>query len=126
MRQIIFLTFIVSTALTSCGQTKSNRTFLGLDYAKHELLKCKQDKSSKQILVDTLIKTQETAIKVAETLLFEIYGEQNIVKQRPYEVYNLEGYWIIKGTLPKGSLGGTFLIITNSTNGQVIKLTHGK
>ena len=126
MKPVLFWGFIFLHSLTSCGPIKNDRIILGLDYAKQELQKCKLDKTSKQVLVDTLIKTQSIAIKVAETLLYDIYGEKNIIRQKPYEVYNLENYWVIIGTLPKGSLGGTFLIIINAINAQVIKLTHGK
>ena len=85
-----------------------------------------RNKTKKQIVVDTLIKDKETAIQISEAILFKVYGKDNIVSQRPYETYFMDGYWIIGGTLPKDMLGGTFLIIINSVNGQVIKLSHGK
>ncbi len=124
MRNIILTITIFATTLIACSQT--NRTILGIEYAKQELESALNDTSEKKILVDTIIKSQVTAIKYAETVLFDIYGQKNIEKQKPYEVFNIKGYWIIGGTLPKGMLGGTFLIIINSQNGQVIKLTHGK
>jgi hypothetical protein len=124
MRNLILILTFFSTILISYSQT--DRSKLGIEYAKQELENALNISSEKQILVDTVLKSQETAIKYAETILFEIYGQKNIEKQKPYEVYKISGYWIIGGTLPKGMLGGTFLIITNSQNGQIIKLTHGK
>ncbi len=82
--------------------------------------------NEKQILADTLIKDSETAINVSEAILFKIYGKNNITRQKPYKTYLVDGYWILNGTLPEKMKGGTFLIIINSKNGQVIKLTHGK
>ncbi len=124
MRYIILIITIFSTTLIACSQT--DRSTLGLEYAKHELESALINSSERQILVDTIVKSQETAIKYAETILFEIYGRKNIEKQKPYEVYKIDEYWIIGGTLPKGMLGGTFLIIISSKNGQIVKLTHGK
>jgi hypothetical protein len=124
MKYIILIITIYSTTLIACSQT--NRSVLGIEYAKQELESALNNTSEKQILVDTVIKSQETAIKYAETILFEIYGQKKIEKQKPYEVFKIKGYWIIGGTLPKGMLGGTFLTIINSQNGQIIKLTHGK
>jgi len=106
--------------------SQTNRSKLGMEYAKQELESALTNISKKQILVDTVVKSQETAIKYAETILFDIYGKKSIESQKPYEIYKIEGYWIIGGTLPKGMLGGTFLIIINPKNGQIIKLTHGK
>jgi hypothetical protein len=73
-----------------------------------------------------LITDKETAIAMAEPLLFKIYGKEEIESERPYEVYLIDGYWYISGTLPKGYLGGTFIIIINSINGEVIRLIHEK
>jgi hypothetical protein len=122
------ITFIglLFISLTSCGQTKSDRTQFGIKYAKSELKDALNNKKEKQILVDTVIADKETAIIVAEAILFKIYGKDKITKQRPYEINQIDNYWVLNGTLPKNMLGGTFLIIINSTNGQIVKLTHGK
>lgn len=113
-------------SLTSCGQTKSDRTQFGVEYAKSELKDALYNKKEKQIFVDTVIKDKETATIVAEAILFKIYGKDKITKQRPYEINQINNYWVLNGTLPKNMLGGTFLIIINSTNGQIVKLSHGK
>lgn len=73
-----------------------------------------------------IIKNEETAISVAEPILFSNYGKENIINQRPYRTSNVEDYWIIEGTLAEDYLGGTFLIIIDSRNGEIIKITHGK
>ena len=73
-----------------------------------------------------LIDTKEKAIKLAEFYLFYGYGKQNIQKQKPYNIHFIKMRWIISGTLAKGYKGGTFLIIIDSTNGSVLRITHGK
>jgi hypothetical protein len=73
-----------------------------------------------------IIKSPETAIKALEPILFDIYGEKNIMEQRPYEVSDFKDYYVINGTLDVNSIGGTFLIIINKKNGEIIKITHGK
>jgi hypothetical protein len=75
---------------------------------------------------NVIIETPETAIKVAEPILFGIYGEKNITKQRPYKVSDFKDDYVIKGTLDRNSIGGTFLIIIKKNNGKIIKITHGK
>lgn len=124
MKSNILILMIFASTLISCSQTE--RTQLGIDYAKQELEAALNNSSEKIILVDTVIKTQEAAVKYAETVLFDIYGQKNIEKQKPYEIYKIDEYWIINGTLPIGMHGGTFLIIIDSKNGEIIKLTHGK
>ncbi|WP_157593106.1 YbbC/YhhH family protein [Rufibacter tibetensis] len=120
---IFFCCFILSCSFAHDGE---KRTILGLEFSKKELDEALKNTDKKQIFVDKVIKDKSTAIGVAEAMLFSIYGKENIVKQRPYEYYLIDGYWVINGTLPQGWVGGTFLIIINSTDGKVIKLTHGK
>jgi hypothetical protein len=120
----LFIFFFICT-FQSCGLI--NRSHFGIEYAKSELDEALSDTTTQdQILVDTVVSDKETATTVAEAILFKIYDKENIVKQRPYEINFIKGYWIINGTLPMFWQGGTFLIIINSVNGEVIKLTHYK
>ena len=80
---------------------------------------------SKTVCFDTLIPNKETAIELAELILFKVYGKDEIISERPYNVYQARGYWYIDGTL-KTQFGGTFEIIFNSKDGQIIRLCHGK
>lgn len=72
------------------------------------------------------IRNTATAVHVAESILFSVYGEDNIIDERPYEVQKLDNYYIINGTLPEGSKGGVFLLVIDSKNSRVVRLTHGK
>jgi hypothetical protein len=114
--------------LTSCGQNKSDRLILGKKYAEEELKFSLNDSTKHNILKSQtiIIKDSLTATTIAESILFGIYGKENIIKQKPYEIYHIKNYWLLTGTLPKGWLGGTFLIIIDDRNSQIIKITHGK
>lgn len=114
--------------LNFVGCTQNNdRTHLGETHAQKELaiaLK-KQDHN----IIDNktvIIKDTVTAVNIAQPILFGIYGRDNITKQQPYEIYHIENYWVISGTLQKGDAGGTFLIIIDDRNGNILKITHGK
>ncbi len=74
----------------------------------------------------TLIKNKSTAISIAEPLLFDVFGKEQIISEKPYEVYLIDGYWYISGTIPKGSSGGGFEIILSAKNAEIIRLTHYK
>ena len=124
----IFFLAILTISLTACGQSKSDRLILGKSYAQEELKSALTDKEQHNVIDNKsiIIKDSLTAINIAEPILFSIYGKDNISKQRPYETYLIDNYWVITGTLPKGYLGGTFLIIINSFDSKIIKITHGK
>jgi len=124
----ILLLFVLTISFSACGQSNKDRIVLGKEYAKQELISVLNDKNQHNIIDNktVLIKDSLTAINIAEPILFSIYGKNNIIKQRPYEAYFLDNFWVIKGSLPKGYKGGTFLIIIDSRNSQIKKITHGK
>ncbi|UFH33590.1 YbbC/YhhH family protein [Chryseobacterium sp. C-71] len=93
------------------------------EYAKTEL---ENAKISNEFSPTKVILDPKTAVEISESILFPIYGKENIIKQRPYDVHFIHGYYIIKGTFPEPQIGGTFIIIINSKDGKVIKLTHGE
>lgn len=125
MKAIIFGVLLFSTI--ACSQN-SDRSHLGQKNAQDELAEALKNEGHN--VVDNksvIIKDSITAIHVAEPILFGIYGKDNIIKQRPYEVYHFNNYWVIMGTLPKQyHAGGTFLIIIDDRNGTILKITHGK
>ncbi len=126
MKNAILLLFCLVTNIAVFAQQSPQKTLLDINYYKSELADALINKDKVHASVLKLIKDKNTAIKVAEAILFSRYGKEEIENERPYKTYLLDGYWVINGTLPTGMRGGTFLIILNSTNGEVIKLTHGK
>jgi hypothetical protein len=122
----LLIGFVVS--ISSCIQDSKNRIVLGENYAKTELINSLKDTTLHNVVnfEYLIIKNKQEAIKFAETVLFEIYGRINIIKQRPYEAYYISNYWVIIGTLPQGSHGGTFMIIIDSRNCKIVRITHGK
>jgi hypothetical protein len=105
---------------------KPSHKVLGIEVAKQELSQALNDELEKPMFVRHPIRDKKNAVGVAEPILFKIYGENKIADEKPYEIYLIDGYWVLMGTLPKNMLGGTFLIILSAKEGKVIKLIHGK
>ena len=53
-----------------------------------------------------LVPDKETAIRIAEAIVFPIYGEDMIKKEHPYIVTSENGFWRVQGTIPEGIAGG--------------------
>jgi hypothetical protein len=129
IRMIQFKFFIVLLALAlpamGIGQVYDSLTMARSEQWAREDIK-NALKGMPKPFYDTLITDTETAIAVAEPILFKYYGKQEIESERPYQISRIDGYWYMTGSLPEGYKGGTFIIIINSLNGQVIRLIHGK
>jgi hypothetical protein len=104
----------------------SKRVFSGSEFAKFQLEGFLKDSTMNLFRGKILIKSKEELISLAEPLLFKIYGKENIVSERPYEIYLFGDNWIMMGTLPAGWHGGTFSIAINRKTCEVLGITHGK
>lgn len=68
----------------------------------------------------------ETAIKIAVAAWEPIYGKKKIAGEKPYKAELKDGVWVVKGSLPKGWVGGTAEAWISQETGCIIKVIHGK
>ena len=75
-----------------------------------------------------MVPDKETAIKIAESIWYPIYGSQ-IYTEQPF-IAELEGdtVWIIRGSLPEGEgwVGGTAVIRLRKSDAAVLYVDHEK
>jgi NTF2 fold immunity protein len=72
------------------------------------------------------IPDEATAIRVAEAILDPIYGEKQILTERPFHASLNDGIWTVSGSLPQGWDGGVATIRIDKKTGTVISYIHGK
>jgi hypothetical protein len=73
-----------------------------------------------------IIKTESQFVSIIEPILFDIYGKEQIIDERPYEVYFVKNYWIISGYLPPNVEGVYFEAIMDARNCEIIRIEHGE
>ncbi len=104
----------------------SKAEFVEIPGPKWELNRFLKDSTANLLRHEILIKDTTQLISIAETILFDIYGKQEIIGERPYEIHLYGDYWIMMGTLPEGWQGGTFTIVINRRTCEVKGISHGK
>ncbi|MDJ1468873.1 NTF2 fold immunity protein [Cytophagaceae bacterium DM2B3-1] len=124
MKKLQLLLFLLLVSINWHCQSK--HTNLGEEYARKFLADVQQGKGSLLSQVIPIVRDKETAIAIAEAVLFKIYGKDQIIKQRPYEVYQIENHWVLFGMLPEDTKGGVFEIAIDAQDGRIVGLIHGK
>ena len=73
-----------------------------------------------------MVPDKETAIKIAESIWYPIYGSQ-IYTEQPF-VAELEGdtVWFVRGSLPKDRVGGCAEIRLRKSDAAVLDVNHEK
>jgi len=127
MKQAL-LSLLLMITLVAYALDKPGRTISGLSHAEGELKAALNNKTLHNVVDQkvTLVKDSVTAIAIAEPVLFSVYGKENIINQKPYDIYHIKKYWVISGTLPVDTMGDTFLIIIDDRNGAIVRITQGK
>ena len=123
IKSILILAAVI-LPLSFLGQNYKNRAIIGEDSAKQMIRNIVSDGGYK-LSPDTLIRDKETVISIAEIMLFKSYGKATITTERPYECYLIDGYWFLRGTLPKNYTSEVFEMIMSAKDGRIIKMTHG-
>jgi len=73
-----------------------------------------------------LVPTAEIAFQIAEPVLSQIYGKEKIESEKPFSVNIENDIWIIEGHLDMGILGGVAYMEIRKSNGEILKVIHGK
>ena len=120
------LPIVFSLCLISISPCLAQRLLMGREFAAKQIRLAIKENYIADGVRHKLTIDKQTAIAVAEVYLFKTYGKKQILTERPYEVYLINGYWWMMGTIPKNADGGGFELIMNAKNGQIIRLTHYK
>jgi hypothetical protein len=76
-----------------------------------------------------LVPDAESAVKVALGLLAESLGllARDVIDGfQPWTAKAVDDTWEVRGTLPKGTRGGTFVIVVTRRDGRLKKIFHDR
>jgi hypothetical protein len=80
---------------------------------------------------DGFVPNAETAVKIAEAVLTPVYGEKQILAERPFQAALAGDVWTVGGTLhcatPNARCnGGTAEVLISKSSGQILHMIHYK
>ena len=67
-----------------------------------------------------------TAIQIAKAIWVPIYGEKQIASEEPIRAELKNDTWYVRGSLPKGAVGGVAEAEISKKDGSILRVTHGK
>ena len=95
------------------------------EYAQNHIAKL--DSNFADLKYDGEIFSKREAIKVGKDSVYDVFGFWHInLRERPYRKHFIGNYLYLSGTLSKRKSGGSFWVIVDRRNGEIIQLSHGK
>jgi len=105
--------FLVICLYCSHQGTKSHLDARQAEFYLHQLIDNKYD----SVRNDKLI-SERTAIKIANQLFSEKYGNWHTFLCKPFDIYSFNSYWFVYGPVSKSKLDGGPMIIINYHTGE--------
>ena len=93
---------------------------------------CSTSFAQPQQKADGYVPDEKTAVRVAEAVLSPIYGEDQIIHERPFHASLQDGVWTVTGTFEQPSnprlvrVGGVAQIRIDMRTCAILSFTHGK
>ncbi|RFS15550.1 YbbC/YhhH family protein [Emticicia sp. C21] len=89
-------------------------------------MSCQNESGRKNWTIkDGFVPDKETAVRIAEVVWVNIYGE-NVLEKKPYKAtLRKDGVWIVEGTLNNKD-GGTPYMEIQKDNCKILKVIHSK
>ncbi|QNH63712.1 NTF2 fold immunity protein [Hymenobacter sediminicola] len=131
-RWLLLLLWLCSIKPAAAQGYVDGRLVLGREFAEKHLQAAIADSARQKVVARqrrlpiASLSDTAAALSAIEPLLFRAYGKKGIERQRPYEIYRIEEYWVINGTLPYGYFGGVFIVVVDARNSRVLELIHGQ
>jgi hypothetical protein len=112
---IVTMAFYLSVICLYCFHqgTKSHLNARQAELYTHQLIGNKYDSVRNEILI-----SERTAIKIANQLFSEKYGNLHTFLCKPFDIYSFNSYWFVYGPVSKSKLDGGPMIIINYHTGE--------
>jgi hypothetical protein len=70
------------------------------------------------------VRTEDTAAQIHAAVAGGAFGREAVEKQRPYRPIRVGEFWVVTGSLPPNTVGGTAVSIIRASNGETLRLFH--
>lgn len=73
---------------------------------------------------DAVVPNAEVAKAIHLAVAGAVYGEAKLAGQRPFQAVRRGDFWVVSGSLPPKTLGGTAVTVMRASTGEVLRVTH--
>lgn len=99
---------------------------INIEWDKKESIIRLSDKREVNMLVDEIVKNEETAIEIAKIAVKSIYGSVNNDLSFIGNLDSINELWTVTGILPENYDGGVPIVIIQKSDGRIVSIEHGK
>jgi hypothetical protein len=114
VESLTIVTFFILIGLYCYHQgTKSHLDAQQAEFYVRQIIDNKYDRAKNDALI-----SKRTAMKIADKLFSEKYGNWHAFLYKPFDIYLINGYWFVYGPISKSKLDYGPMIIINYYTGE--------
>lgn len=68
--------------------------------------------------------TEQVATQIHAAVAGEIFGAEKLRKQQPFRAIRSGEFWVVYGSIPENTMGGTAVSVIRISNGEVLSVVH--
>jgi len=92
--------------------------------AKEQVRLALAKKSPNALLTRGAVPSERVAVAIHQAVASSMFGDNHIRKQQPFFAVRSGEFWVVYGSVPGGSLGGSAVSVIRASNGEVLSVVH--
>jgi NTF2 fold immunity protein len=121
-----FLLVLLSMTLTAAhnGNAITTESIYADAAANHVKEALRQGKPLSWKTDARVVPNANVAEAIHSAVAGSVYGDEKIQKQKPFRAVRTGEFWVVFGSLPEKTLGGTAVTVIRSSNGEILRVIH--
>jgi NTF2 fold immunity protein len=121
-----FLLVLLSMTLTAAqnGNAITTESIYADAAANHVKEALRQGKPLSWKTDALVVPNANVAEAIHSAVAGSVYGDEKIQKQKPFRAVRTGEFWVVFGSLPEKTLGGTAVTVIRASNGEILRVIH--
>jgi NTF2 fold immunity protein len=124
MKRLLLTLLLMALTAAHGGNTTTTESIYADAAANHVKEALRQGKPLAWKTDALVVSNATVAEAIHSAVAGSVYGDEKIQKQRPFRAIRTGEFWVVFGSLPEKTLGGTAVTVIRASNGEILRVIH--
>jgi NTF2 fold immunity protein len=125
MKRLLTPLLLAAVTAATYGGSQTTEESIYLDAAANHVKEALRQGKPLSWKTDALVvPNANVAEAIHSAVAGSVYGDEKIQKQRPFRAVRTGEFWVVFGSLPEKTLGGTAVTVIRASNGEILRVVH--
>jgi NTF2 fold immunity protein len=124
MKRLLLALLLMALTTAHGGNTITTESIYADAAANHAKEALQQGKPISWKTDALVVPNATVAEAIHSAVAGSVYGDEKIQKQKPFHAVRTGEFWVVFGSLPVKTLGGTAVTVIRASNGEILRVIH--